>query len=98
MTVVDIHPEELLDKLVRGELSPAEWDHLEAHLETCAVCRLELDLRQDFQPEAAAIELPRMPSRSDFRSRAPQRKGWRFPVVPPRHGRFTLACPPTKEV
>ena len=61
MTVVDIHPEELLEKLVRGELSPAEWDHLEAHLESCAVCRLELDLRRDFQLEAAAIELPRIP-------------------------------------
>ena len=48
MTVVGIHPEDLLDKLARAQISEGERAHLEAHLQICEVCRFELELRDDF--------------------------------------------------
>ncbi len=54
MSVVSIHPEDLLDKLCRGTLSPGERDLLEAHLTSCDVCRFELAVSVDFQNEARA--------------------------------------------
>ncbi len=48
MKVVDLHPEDLLDKDARGELTDAERERLEAHLERCATCRFERTLRADF--------------------------------------------------
>jgi TolA-binding protein len=47
MSVVDLHPEELFDKLAQGRLSNTENDRLQAHLATCAACRFELDVRRD---------------------------------------------------
>ncbi len=49
MSVVALHPEELLEREARGELSPAEAERLRLHLKHCAVCRLERTLRADFQ-------------------------------------------------
>lgn len=66
MTVVGLHPEELFDKLVDGELSPAERDRLQLHLEGCEVCRFEYAARLDFQAEAlelAAAAPPTLPLR-----------------------------------
>lgn len=51
MSVIDLHPEELFDKLALGTLSEAEGERLRAHLETCEVCRFELALRADFRDE-----------------------------------------------
>ena len=62
MTALDIHPEDLLDKLTRGQLSDSERSHLETHLKGCAVCRLELELRADFEREAADIDVSHLPS------------------------------------
>lgn len=55
MTVVGLHPEELFDKLVDGELNPAERERLRLHLAACDVCRFEYDARLDFQAEALAL-------------------------------------------
>lgn len=52
MTVVGLHPEELFDKLLAGELSPPEAERLRSHLERCEVCRFEYAARLDFQAEA----------------------------------------------
>jgi TolA-binding protein len=56
MTVVGLHPEELLDKLLEGELTSSERERLRAHLEACDVCRFEYQTRLDFQSEALALE------------------------------------------
>jgi TolA-binding protein len=67
MTVVGLHPEELFDKLLEGELSVAERERLQAHLEACEVCRFEYAARLDFQAEAlelgAASPPPTLPLR-----------------------------------
>jgi TolA-binding protein len=53
MTVVDLHPEELLDKKARGALSASESERLDAHLARCATCRVEMQLRADFAVDLA---------------------------------------------
>jgi TolA-binding protein len=56
--VVDLHPEELLDRDARGELTAAEETRLEAHLARCAACRFERQLRGDFAEELASDVTP----------------------------------------
>jgi hypothetical protein len=56
MTLVNLHPEELLERETQGELSPAEREVLEAHSRQCAVCRLERLARADFRSEAERPE------------------------------------------
>jgi len=51
VTVVDLHPEELLDKDARGELTADESVRLESHLARCSACRAERLLRADFADE-----------------------------------------------
>lgn len=55
MKVVDIHPEELIDKLNAGSLSGAEHERLSAHLAQCAACRFEISVRDDFEQEAPSL-------------------------------------------
>ena len=54
MTVVGLHPEELLDKDARGVISDSERVRLEAHIAQCSVCRVEQQMRADFGDEMAA--------------------------------------------
>ena len=56
MTIVDIHPEELIDKLASGELSRSERERLDAHLGVCAVCRFEVTVRADFAEDTLYLE------------------------------------------
>ena len=51
MKVVDLHPEELLDKEARGSLTEVESERLEAHIARCATCRFEREVRADFAAE-----------------------------------------------
>lgn len=55
MTVVGLHPEELFDKLLDGEITPAEHERLRQHLRVCDVCRFEWAARGDFQQEALGL-------------------------------------------
>lgn len=41
MTRIDLHPEDLLDRAVRGAATATELLQLERHLAECAVCRVE---------------------------------------------------------
>jgi TolA-binding protein len=56
--VVDLHPEGLLDRDAHGELTPDEEARLAAHLEVCAACRFERQLRADFAEELASDATP----------------------------------------
>lgn len=51
MKVIDVHPDELLDRELRGTLSGEERAHLEQHLAHCVACRMERALRSDFAAE-----------------------------------------------
>ena len=57
-TVVNLHPEELIERRARGELTSSEQARLDAHLAQCATCRFELTLRDDFADELAADVTP----------------------------------------
>jgi TolA-binding protein len=54
MNAVDIHPEELLDKLMSRTLTSAERKRLDVHLSACEVCRFELALRGDVERDVLA--------------------------------------------
>ena len=54
MKLIHVHPEDLFDKERRGTLTPDERRHLDAHLDTCDVCRCERILRCDFEDDAAS--------------------------------------------
>jgi TolA-binding protein len=54
--VVDIHPEELIDKLTAGELSGAQRERLDAHLAQCSSCRFEISVRRDLEQDAPLFE------------------------------------------
>ncbi len=56
MKVVDIHPEELIDKLHSGDLTSAERERLDAHLAQCSSCRFEIGVRADLEQEAPLFE------------------------------------------
>lgn len=62
MKVVDLHPDELLDKEARGELTALDRERLEAHLERCETCRFERECREDFAAELLAGEDEELPS------------------------------------
>ena len=58
MTVVDLHPEDLLDKDSRDELTDDELVRLETHLGRCAACRAVRVLRLDFAAELDGDDRP----------------------------------------
>ena len=55
MTVVGLHPEELFDKLLDGDITSLERERLRSHLDACEVCRFEYAARLDFQEEALSL-------------------------------------------
>lgn len=62
MKVVDLHPDDLLDKEARGELTSLERERLEAHLARCETCRFERVVREDFAEELFLAEEEELPS------------------------------------
>jgi TolA-binding protein len=48
------HPDDLLVRARRGDLSPLERERLDAHLHHCAACAFERSLANDLRAEAAA--------------------------------------------
>lgn len=57
MNVVELHPEDLLEKEARGGLSASERERLEQHVGRCSVCALERALRDDFAEARGASDL-----------------------------------------
>jgi hypothetical protein len=56
VTVVDLHPEDLIEKEANGELDAAERARLETHLERCLACRFERQVRADFVEELSPYQ------------------------------------------
>jgi hypothetical protein len=53
VSISELHPEYLLDKHARGELTAEERERLDAHVAKCTACRFELEVRADFAEELA---------------------------------------------
>lgn len=65
MSVIELHPEELLERADSDTLALADRARLEAHLRDCPACRLLQQARADFAaereaPESAAWRAPRL--------------------------------------
>jgi TolA-binding protein len=73
MSVVGLHPEQLIDKLEAGTLSNAERAQLDAHLLVCLACRMELATRADLAQDPPLA----FPERPELTLRAPE------PEAPP---------------
>jgi TolA-binding protein len=84
MTVVGLHPEELFDKLLDGELTPAERERLQQHLDGCSVCRFEHAARQDFRAEALALAVASPPPALPLRAPLPLSEPVRAPAAAAR--------------
>lgn len=55
--IIDLHPEDLLDKEANGELTDNERAMLDAHLSRCETCRFEREVRADFADELGDDEI-----------------------------------------
>jgi TolA-binding protein len=93
MTVVGLHPEELFDKLLDGEITPSERERLRQHLDGCDVCRFEYAARLDFQSEALELATKAPPLALPLRAPVPlgyepeRRTPVPAAVAPPRRRR-----------
>lgn len=93
MSVVDLHPEELLEKEARGELDSEDRRRLAEHLAHCATCEFERRLRADFALELASDA----PVRASLGSRLPRfnrsrvRRSWRARTAWPAVAAVMLA-------
>jgi hypothetical protein len=84
MTVVDWHPEELIDQRRAGVLRDADARRLDEHLATCAACRFELLCSDDFEDEGADEEAPQIAARlalAALRPAAPPPRAGTTPLV-----------------
>ncbi|MBW2457667.1 MAG: tetratricopeptide repeat protein [Deltaproteobacteria bacterium] len=87
MTVIELHPEELLERATEEPLSAADQAHLETHLSSCVSCRLLQQAREDFLAEreedhglaAAAVQL----APEVFQELSKQTQATRKPPVEP---------------
>lgn len=55
MTRIDLHPEDLLNRAMRGSATPADLTQIERHLAECAVCRVERSLLLQAAFDAAPL-------------------------------------------
>jgi Putative zinc-finger len=56
LKVLEFHPDELLEREIRGALTGTERARLETHVRRCQACRLERQLRADFNLELGRPE------------------------------------------
>jgi TolA-binding protein len=60
MTLVRVHPEHLIERLLDGTLSEGERERLERHLAECPACRFDLAVREDLEADAAHTDGARL--------------------------------------
>ena len=53
MSSADLHPEDLLDRVRRGQATPAERERVDAHLASCEACRFERAVLAESMRDAA---------------------------------------------
>jgi hypothetical protein len=81
--VVGLHPEELIDRERRGELSEHERDRLEGHRAHCSACRIERQMHADFALELDSdVEVP-IPNLAGILPRPSQAPTYRSEVAAP---------------
>jgi TolA-binding protein len=85
VSVAELHPEELFDKLVDGVLTSAERERLVGHLQACPVCRFDYGARFDFEQEARVAQQRILPNLPLQPVRAPQ-----LPVARRRRSRVLV--------
>lgn len=97
MKIVDLHPEELLDKDARGALSEDERALLDAHLARCETCRFERMVRADFaleRSEEVGLSAHRLALLVDVgvRERSPSSEALVAEASPPISGRRSVVA------
>jgi len=70
VTRIDLHPDELFDRLRAGSATAGERERLQSHLQSCAACRLEQALLADADEAAAAAEAAEIAERASRRALA----------------------------
>jgi TolA-binding protein len=90
MTIVGLHPEELFDKLLDGEINSTERERLRLHLEACDVCRFEYAARLDFHAEALSLRAEGPPPLSPLRTPLPASAPARVPARRRRRSRLVV--------
>lgn len=70
MTRIDLHPDELFDRLRAGRATASERERLHRHLKSCSACRLEQALLADADEAAAAAEAAEIAERASRRALA----------------------------
>lgn len=74
MTRIDLHPDELFDRLRAGSATASERERLHSHLQSCSACRLEQALLADADEAAAAAEATEIAERASRRAFAELRR------------------------
>jgi len=73
VTRIDLHPDELFDRLRAGSATASERERLHSHLRSCSACRLEQALLADADEAAAAAEAAEIAERARRRALAQMR-------------------------
>jgi TolA-binding protein len=74
VTRIDLHPDELFDRLRAGSATASERERLHSHLQSCSACRLEQALLADADEAAAAAEATEIAERASRRALAELRR------------------------
>jgi TolA-binding protein len=70
VTRIDLHPDELFDRLRAGNATASERERAQSHLQSCSACRLEQALLADADEAAAAPEAAEIAERARRRALA----------------------------
>jgi len=85
VSIAELHPEHLLEKEARGELTPDDRERLDTHLAQCGTCRFERQVRADFADDLDGDEGERISGlvrlAEEAARKAPERTEFQKPEV-----------------